>query len=141
MDQKLSFKSKYEFIIDRYCDNFNRVVLNGQMPLVYKNYYNYFLHLMTCSLYPEYKDEITGSLCNKLRREKKVEISSGSRYTYIFPLRCLCGYTFIDLDRDKPDWDQTLVEHLAGTLISALSLNNPAHLAAHQEWLEENFLD
>ena len=124
MDQKLlfMFKSKFEFVIDRYADVYNRLELEGRMPLIYKTY-EYLLHVLTCSMYQEYIDEKTRNVCNKLRRQRKYEKTGacGTRYYDIMPLKCPCGYAFVDVDRYKPDPHQTLVQYLAVTLANGLS--------------------
>ena len=128
MDQKLSsmFKSKFEFVIDRYADVYNRLELDGQMPLIYKTYYEYLLHVLTCCMYQEYIDEKTGNVCYKIRRQRTLDkIGAGARYYDIKPLKCPCGYVFVHVDRYKPDPDRTLVQHLAGTLVYRLSFVLP----------------
>ena len=127
MDQKLSFKSKFEFVIDRYVDVYNRIELEGRMPFIYKTYYEYLLHVLTCCMYQEYIDEKTSNVCNKLRRQRTCERigACGTRYYHVRPLKCPCGYTFIDLDRYKPDPHQTLVQYLAGTLSNGMSFVLP----------------
>lgn len=78
-------------------------------------------HILTCSMYPEYTDETTGLVCNKLRRELRVKVGVRGRYNFISPLKCMCGYRFWDIDLDKPDWDQTLVQYLGKKILSAFS--------------------
>ena len=114
MDKKISFKLRFEYIIDRCCDNFNRT----QRYSLHRNAYNHFLHIMTCPLYPEYIDETTGLLCNKLKRKKCVVNGVGGIYNYIYDLKCMCGYRFVDIDIDTPAWDQTLVQYLGEKLLS-----------------------
>ena len=41
MDQKFSFKLKFEFVIDRYADVYNRLKLEGRLPRFCENYYQY----------------------------------------------------------------------------------------------------